>query len=82
MDYDEGTKYYHLYNFENGSIIKSHYVKFVKCEDFKQKEGTLEVFINKSQEIKVKIKPIETWSNLKSDSKDTLGDLDIGKGYK
>ena len=55
LGYVEGTKCYRLYNVENGSIIKSRDVKFVECEDSKQTEGTLEVSIDKLQEVKVKL---------------------------
>lgn len=42
----------------------------------------MEVSIDKSQEIGIKIEPTETSSNLKRNNEDTLGDLDIGKSHQ
>ena len=77
LGYVEGTKCYHLYDVEKGSMIKSRDVKFVECENIKQTEGILKVSNEKPLETVVKIESIDSASNFESESEDVEGDLDL-----
>lgn len=82
LDYVEGTKYYYLYKVKNDSIIKNHFVNFVKCENNKHRKETFKVSNKKSLEIIFIIETIDSTSNFKSKSKNLVEDFDNFSGQE
>jgi len=57
LGYVDGTKCYHFYNIEKGSIIKNYNVKFIECDNFIQKKGISKIYIKLFLEVVLKTKP-------------------------
>lgn len=56
-------------------------LSFLNVKILSKKKRTLEVSIDKPQKIKIKIEPMETSLDSKSDNEDIKEDLDTSKGH-
>lgn len=73
---------YHLFDIQNGLIIKNYSIKFVECESSSQTKENFEVSNNKSLDTLFKIEFINFISNSKSETKDVVGIIENGNGQQ